>query len=114
MIKMKNKFVRERNVEKLAREYFRIAGVTSLAELKKTIYWNYYEEEKRMASKQNSPIDEKSVKENKEIYKCINCEKIILEKKGDNYLINVNLLASLKENIKIKCSCGKVNIIEKK
>lgn len=47
-----------------------------------------------------------------EIYNCTQCNEILIERKHGKYIFSEELNASFLKEIRIKCSCGKVNIFK--
>lgn len=112
MAKSKKIYI-ETNIEKLAANYFKIADVNSLTELKETIYWKYFEEDKLNAlrarkRKEFESKDKEPLKKDL-FFKCSSCSKEL-----GYQVLNSFILDDLKfsyENyiLEITCSCGKEN-----
>lgn len=107
----KSKVKIETNIERLAAGYFKIAGVSSLAELKETIYWKYFEEDKlnalRATKKKEFENKSKSVVKKDLIFNCSDCKKSLGYQVFGNFVLedlNFNYENHLLE---ITCSCGK-------
>ena len=103
----------ETNMEKLAANYFKIAGVNSLAELKETIYWKYFEEDKLNAlkamKKKEFETKTKVIVKKDLVFNCSNCKKSLGYQVFGNFVLE-DLKFSYENNIlEITCSCGKNN-----
>lgn len=115
MMNLKKSKIRiETNIERLALYYFKLAGVDTLEELKKSDYWLYFEQDKALAlrttRKKEFETKEKTPLKKDLFFKCSNCKKELGYQIFDSFMLD-NLKFSYDNNIlEIGCSCGQENI----
>lgn len=107
----KSKVKIETNIERLAANYFEIAGVTSLAELKETIYWKYFEEDKlnalKATKKREFESKTKTVIKKDLIFNCSDCKKSLGYQVFGNFVLEDLNFNYENHVLEITCSCGK-------
>lgn len=109
----KNDFKKQTDINIIALDYLKIAGVNSLEELKKTIYWEYYQNETRGISVKHKSEDvvggfaEDDNRDTRKLIICPNCNMELGYKEQGIYHLNENLAFSNNDKaLKILCICG--------
>lgn len=77
--------------------------------LSKTKFFENYQK----ALKGELVLTSQPVKRKKEIFSCGSCGKILIEQKENKYIFDSELKGSFLKEIRIKCTCGKVNTFER-
>ena|GEM_PF-3906648 len=81
----------------------------SYEKLSKTKFFESYQ---KALNKELSLEIVETVNTNEKVYRCTQCNEILIERTNGKYIFSEKLNASFLKEIRIKCPCGKVNIFK--